>query len=255
MPVLIWLNENTGLRGRIVNPVKTSSGAHCFDDGENVYLLFDFIEGETVGKTLTHKQLLEAADILAGLHSAGSVVPIRPEPIREDFSVPFSDSLDHFIAEDYPASPADIKAVLQPCLEQLLLKSTELKSLSEKARQKKAEMVFCHTDAHGWNLIMAEHLVLVDWEGLKLAPAEADFVMFTKRDYWEIFIGHYQKLRPEFIMDHDLLSFYILRRKIEDIWAFIEGILLDNPCDEQRKRDLNFLSNCCNTLEDSFFEL
>lgn len=254
MPILMWLNENTKLQGRIVRPIKTNKGDYRFDDDENVFLLFDYIEGETVGKTLTYAQILEAADIMACLHSSNEI-PVNTEKIKEYFSVPFCFSLEHFFAENYLTSPVDVKAILQPCLEQLIAKNNEVKSLSEKVKQKKIKMVLCHTDAHGWNLIQSEHLVLVDWEGIKLAPAEADLTMFTKKEYWDIFIKHYNKLRPEFILDNDLFSFYILRRKIEDIWAFMESILFDNQSDDQRKRDLSFLSKCCYTLDDLYFEL
>lgn len=255
MPILIWLNENTELQGRIVRPLKTNKGDYRFDDDENVFLLFDYIKGEAVGKTLTSSQLIEAAGIMACLHSYGNEIPIDTERITEDFSVPFCISLEHFVMENLSTSPADVKATLQPCLEQLLLKNDEVKALSEKIKRKNMNMVFCHTDAHGWNLMQNEHLYLVDWEGVKLAPAEADLTMFTKKEYWNVFIEQYNNLRPKFILDNDILTFYLLRRKIEDIWAFIQGILFDNLSAEKRERDLIFLSKCCNTLNDLYFEL
>jgi thiamine kinase-like enzyme len=255
MPILVWLNDNTKLKGKIVRPIKTNHGDFRFDDTEHVLLLFDYIEGETVGKTLNHSQLLEAAEIMACLHSYGSDVPVVTDQIREDFSIPFCNSLEQFISASYSTSPADVKAILQPCLSLLLSINNELKSLSEIVKQKNAKMVLCHTDAHGYNLIQSEHLVLVDWEGIKLAPAEADLLMFYKEAYWDIFITHYMKMCPDFILDDDILRFYILRRKIEDIWAFIEGILFDHLSVEHRKRDLTHLTNCCNKLNDLCFEL
>jgi thiamine kinase-like enzyme len=255
MPILVWLNENTELKGRIVRPIKTKQGNYRFDDEQNVFLLFEYIKGETVGKELTQDQVLEAAEIIACLHDSSSEIPVSTEKIEEDYSVPFCFSLDHFLQENYSTSPLDMKAILQPCLEQLISINNAVKSLSEKVKQRSNRMVICHTDAHGWNLMQSERLVLVDWEGIKLAPAEADLVMFTRKEYWDVFIGHYLKLRPDFILDQDLLSFYIFRRKIEDIWAFIEGILFDQPSEEQRKRDLNLLSRCCSALGNYFFEL
>ena len=257
MPILVWLNEKTELHGRIVRPLTTSKGDCRFDDDENVFLLFDYVEGENVGKTLTHTQLLEAAEIMACLHSYGSEIPVNTDKIREDFSVPFCFSLERFISGDYSASPADVKAIIQPFSAQLVLKNNEVKSLSEKVKikQKNIKMVLCHTDAHGYNLMQNDHLTLVDWEGIKLSPPEADLIMFSKKEYWDIFIGHYMKLLPKFILDNDVFTFYILRRKIEDIWAFIEGILSDDLPAEQRERDLSFLLNCCGTLDDLYFEL
>lgn len=254
MPLLVWLNENTELRGRIVRPIKTKQGDYRLDDDENVILLFDYIQGEPVGKSMTRAQVLEAAEIMACLHRYGSELPAHTQDIEEDFSVSFCFSLEKFISEN-SAMPDDVKAILQPCLELLNIKNCELKQLSGKVKQKNVNKVLCHTDAHGYNLMQSEHLVLVDWEGIKLAPAEADLVLFTKKEYWDGFIGHYRKLQPDFILDDELLLFYILRRKVEDIWAFIESLLFDQISDEQRKCDLGFLSKCCNTLDDLWFEL
>jgi spectinomycin phosphotransferase len=255
MPILIWLNENTQLQGRVVRPIKTNAGDYRFDDDENVYLLFDYFEGETVGKIFTDAQIIEAAGIMACLHSHGAEIPVNTEKIKEDFSVPFCFSLEHYVKESYSKSPDDIKTILQPCLEQLVSKTSEVITLSQKVTEKNSKMVLCHTDAHGFNFIQSKQLVLIDWEGLKLAPAEADLVMFTKKEYWTIFIDNYKKLRPGFMLDTDILTFYILRRKIEDIWAFVEGILVDHPSNEQRERDLEFLSECCRSLDDLWFEL
>ena len=255
MPILVWLNESTNLQGKIVWPLKTNSGNFRYDDNENVFLLFDYIEGEAIGKTLTRAQLLEAAEIMACLHNHGNYIPVAADKIREDFSIPFCISLERFISESYAASPSDVKAILQPCLPQLLLKNNEVKSLAEKVKHKNVKMVLCHTDAHGYNLMQSKHLVLVDWEGIRLAPAEADLLMFSKREYWDIFIKRYLEKRPNFVLDNNVFTFYILRRKIEDIWAFIEGILFDNLSAEQRERDLTHLSNCCAALDNLCFEL
>ncbi len=262
MPILVWLNENTKLQGRIARPIKTNNGSYRFDDDDNVFLLFDFIEGQAAGETLTHTQLLEAAELIACLHSYGDEIHADGDEIhadmgkiKEDFSVPFCYSIMRFIREDYQASPADLKTILRPFLDELISKGNEVISLSEKVKQKDTKLVLCHTDAHGWNIMQSKQLVLVDWEGMRLAPAEADLIMFTKIDYWNIFIEQYSKLRPEFILDNDILSFYIMRRKVEDIWAFIEGILHDNQSDGQRERDLHFLSRCCSSLNDPYFEL
>lgn len=249
MPILLWLNENTELKGKIIRPIKTINGGYRYEDDENVYILFDFIEGETVAKKpLSNNQVIELADIMAHLHSYGQEIPIKMDKIKETFDVPFCVSLESYIQKNYTTAPDDIKLILQPCLEQLILKINELKSLSYRAKQKGSRMVLCHTDAHGWNLMQSDHLILVDWEGMKLAPAESDLFMFAVKDYWDIFLKHYSAIRPEFELDKDMLSFYVIRRKLEDIWAFLESILYDDFSNEQRKNDLEFLSNECKNL-------
>jgi thiamine kinase-like enzyme len=255
MPILAWLNENTELGGRIPGPLKSKAGEYSFEDDENVYLLFNYIEGEAAGKSLTRIQLLETAEIIACLHNCGGEIPADSTRNIEDFSIPFCRSLERFISDEFSSAPTDIKEILHPHLTQLLSTINEVKTLSEKMRQRNNIMVLCHTDAHGYNLIQGERLALVDWEGMKLAPAEADLVMFTKKEYRIIFFKHYRKLRPEFRLDAEMLSFYIKRRKIEDIWDFIRSILYDGLSCGERKRDLAFLSGCMDALNDLYFEL
>ena len=247
MPVLSWLNENTELRGRIASPLKTRGGGYRFDDDENVYLLFEYIEGTSVGKSMSRPQILEAAEIIACLHSLGCEIPFGTGKVKEDYSIPFHFSLEQL--------PVDVKAILQPYSENLLSKIDELQTLSGRIRHRDNKLVLCHTDAHGYNLMQSNRLILVDWEGLKLAPAEADLFMFSKKDYWDIFIGRYKELCPGFVLDDDILLFYILRRKLEDIWEFADGIAFGNLSAEQRRRDMGFLCACLNTLDDLCFEL
>ena len=255
MPILVWLNENTDLHGRIIYPYKTVQGGYCFEDDENIFLLFAYIEGDTAGKTLTRSQLMEAAEILASLHNAGNDIPFDMNRIKEDFSVPFCFSLEKFIAKKYASSPAYIKAILQPCLAPLMAKNEKVKSLSEKFSKMSFDMTLCHMDAHGYNLMQAGRLVLVDWEMAKYAPPELDLCVFTKPEYRDTFIGHYTELRPGFVLNNDLLMFYVQRRNIEDIWEFLNTIINNKQTTEQRQLELDLLSVCCKAINDPFYEL
>ena len=89
----------------------------------------------------------------------------------------------------------------------------------------------------------------------KYAPVELDLILFTKPEYWNIFIEHYCKLRPNFVLNDDLLEFYVHRRSIEDIWEYIYTILNNKQTNEQRQLELELLSMCCKALGKSFFEL
>jgi len=255
IPILFWLNENTDLRGRITSPYKTTSDEYLFEDDENIFLLFDYIEGETVGNSMMPSQLTEAAEILATLHNISHEIPFNMDKLKEDFSVPFCHSLEEFITDELDKSPADIKSIMLPYLKQLVEKNDEVKMLAEKFKAKTFEMALCHVDAHGNNLMQGERLVLVDWEMIKFAPVELDLIMFTKKEYWDIFIKQYQKLRPSFILDNDLLKFYVHRRNIEDTWAYIESITYDKQSVEQRRFDLNKLLSCLKVLDDDFFAI
>ena len=80
-------------------------------------------------------------------------------------------------------------------------------------------------------------------------------MFFTKPDYWDTFLSHYLKLRPDFTLDSELLRFYVDRRSIEDIWEFINTILENTHTNEQLQLELDLLSRCCNAIDDTFYAL
>ena len=255
IPILVWLNENTDLKGRISHPYKTLQGGFRYEDDENVFLLFDYVDGVTVGKEMTNSQLLEAAEILACLHNAGNKIPVDMTKIKEDFSVPFCFSLDKFITKKYSTAPDYIKDILQPFIKELMAKNDLVKSLSEKLKKVSYDMTLCHMDAHGYNLIQSNRLILVDWEMAKYAPPELDLILFTKPEYWNIFVEHYKNLRPNTILNDDLLEFYVHRRNIEDIWEYINTIMYNKQTNEQRQLELNLLLVRCNDLDKTYYGL
>jgi thiamine kinase-like enzyme len=152
-------------------------------------------------------------------------------------------------------TPAEYVRRRRMALSAYELINNNVKSLSEKFKTMNFDMTLCHMDAHGYNLMQSERLVLVDWEMAKYAPPELDLILFTKPGYWDTFIKHYNKLRPNFVLDNDLLMFYVHRRNIEDIWEYINTILNDRQTNEQRQVELGLLKVCCDALNDSFNEL
>jgi len=84
---------------------------------------------------------------------------------------------------------------------------------------------------------------------MKLAPAEADLFMFAHKEYWDFFLQRYRKIRPGYALDSEWLSFYKKRRKLEDIWAFLESILYDSLPEEQRLSEMAYLTNECKDLD------
>ncbi len=256
IPALKRLCEKNELKNKILRPISTSGKNHRYEDDMYVYILFDFIEGFTVEKNpLSQDQIIQLSETLAHLHSSGDEFINDYTSIKEDFAVPFCFSLENYLNHGYNNAPDDIRKILNPCFEQLkeMIKTTI--SLAGKMKNTKAKMVLCHTDAHGFNLIQAQNgsLVLVDWEGLKLAPAEADLFMFVFKDYWESFYRHYTNICPQFKINKDLLSFYISRRKLEDIWAFLESIISDDLSEANRLSELFYLENECKCLNSFCF--
>jgi len=97
--------------------------------------------------------------------------------------------------------------------------------------------VLCHNDIHGWNVItQGDRLVLLDWEGLRFAPREADLFMFKYERYWgqrwDEFYDVYSKIQPHSEINETTMRFFQLRRRLNDVDEYINNIVLDNESDE-----------------------
>ena len=123
-------------------------------------------------------------------------------------------------------------------MKKLMLKIEEL---SEALKNRDLRMALCHTDVHGWNLMSTGQLKLIDWEGLKLAPVEADMMSFVDEPYFSEFMRIYANTHSHYEVNIEALTFYQGRRKLEDVWEFMEQLLYDEQNDEERTSTLNSL--------------
>src|SRR5690625_4345995 len=96
--------------------------------------------------------------------------------------------------------------------------------------------------------MQSEQLMIIDWEGLRLAPAEADMMFFVDQPYFHTFLRIYQTFHPNYSINPGALNFYKKKRKLEDIWEFIEQLLYDNPDEQTRNAAINHLKRELNNL-------
>lgn len=81
-----------------------------------------------------------------------------------------------------------------------------------------------------------------------MAPVEADLMFFVDKSYYDVFMNIYLKLHKDFVINTDALLFYHIRRKLEDIWEFIEQLLYDNQEDKERNQTIKVLDGELNNL-------
>lgn len=242
--------EERALPGQVPSLVLTAGGGLWREDGRYLCLLNRFIEGETPGEhPLTREQAAELGRIVGKLHRFVPAMPrpARPSSLRENFQVPFAAQLTTLL-EQPDGIPVDLASVLSCYRGRLLALCDHLSRLARQLRHAPSIMVPCHTDIHGWNLIQGNRLVLLDWEGLKYAPPEADFFSLTSIPHFDALWAAYCKERPEAVLSRERLEFYCVRRKCEDIWEFIARILYDNPDPALRANSFRMLQEECETV-------
>lgn len=240
VPVLLWLEDHSSLRGKIPVPILTQDGCYQCEDDEGIYLLYEYIVGDTIADhELTKDQVRQLAEIVAELHRYGEEIPMLTSAMKESFDVPFLGSLRSILDVDIPF---DIREVMFHHTDRLKGLMHEVESLSEELKGRNLRMALCHTDIHGWNLMSAgRQLKLIDWEGLKLAPVEADMMFFTEKPYFSEFMKIYTNTHPYYEVNIEALKFYQGRRRLEDVWEFTEQLLYDTQNDEERRSTLSSL--------------
>lgn len=250
VPIMVWLMQNSNLKGKISVPISTKSGEYKCEDEYGIYLLYDYIDGETIGdRDLNEDQVYQLSKIITELHSYGENIAIEMGTIKEDFEVPFLQSLRQSLQNRSIDLPPDVWNLVNSYITQIDNLISTVEELSKHLKKCNLRMVLCHTDLHYWNLMQSrEQLMLIDWEGLKLAPVEADLMFLIDKPYYEEFLSIYQKTHEKFVINPDVLKFYQGRRKLEDIWEFIEQLLYDNQDEKERSVTLNYLTQELNDI-------
>ena len=251
MKAAAWLENNTGLKSRINAPLLTLNGNIRAETQNYAYLLFVYIDGITPRETpLSLQQQKEIAAITGELHRYGADIPLDFSSVKETFEIPCDELIK------MPGKPKD-PLCLSKHYNMLMFAINWAKEMALNVKSADLPFVLCHTDIHGWNLMQSDRLILIDWESIKLAPAEADLYTFWGDwywgdfkwgSYWDTFLPIYQKLHPEYIFRKEVLMFYQIRRHIEDINEFYREYIYDDITEEVSREIINNLKRECSFL-------
>jgi len=207
MAVASWLEQNTGLKGRINAPLLTNDGNFKIEINDHTYLLFSYIDGVTIRTTpLSSNQQKEIAEIVGELHRHGSDMPFDFSSIQETYEIP---CVEFIKMQHCPDNPLFVHQQYD-----MLMRAIDVAHvLADRAKSKQPAFVLCHTDIHGWNLMQSNKLILIDWESIRYAPVEADLFTFWGDwywgdskwgSYWDTFLPIYQKYHPEYTVNEKL---------------------------------------------------
>ena len=237
----------TPLRAALPRPLRALSGRFGAEDANYIYALFEYIEGVSVGEApLADAEARQLGRLLALLHLQGT--RLLPEDVpREDFSLPYADRLPGLVREALRASDAtEESARFADMLARFMERTGERAAAFGGAD---LPFVACHTDMHGHNLMRTEKgLTLLDWEGLKAAPAEADLFMLPGWPRDARILGAYQECRPGFRTLCPLMWWYADRRILEDMGELAEQLLHDGQEGEERRNTAALLLAECDKI-------
>src|SRR5690606_22126761 len=119
--------------------------------------------------------------------------------------------------------------VLKPNILTIKNQVNEWNNLSEFLKGQSLNNCLCHTDIHHWNIITdKQQLYLLDWEGIKFAPPEADIFSIYEQPYFNSFMKKYYKLNPNYQVIVSTLRYDQMIIVVEDVFEIIEQFEFDN---------------------------
>ncbi len=248
MPVTFWLYENSLLKDKMAVPILTVNGAYKVETPDYVLVVFPLIKGTAMGETrLDRKQIHQLASALAELHSYDSYISIPTDLITEDYSLPFLSELSAML--DLRKMPEDLVEILKTYYSTIKGGIEILKEMARYLKNSNLHKVLCHTDLHGGNLMWDNNLILIDWEGMRLAPVEADLFIFTEGFFFDYasdeFMSEYKSIKKDYEENTEAMLFYCLRRRLEDISEFIHSAVYDQLSDQDLENTLRYLREEC----------
>ena len=228
----------------IIPPLETRSKRGWADFGEYKMILYPFIEGQDGFErvlTDTHRKTLGAA--LQRIHSAQVSPELKRLIPKETFDPRWRESLKSFQAQVENTSFKDVTAaklsefMKSRRVEMIhLIRRTE--ELALELQSQSLELVLCHTDFHGGNILIGtdrqlpiptDKLYIVDWDNPLLAPKERDlmFIGGGIDEIWKsereaaVFYKGYGKTE----INRTALAYYRYERVIEDLAVIAEQLL------------------------------
>ena len=82
---------------------------------------------------------------------------------------------------------------------------------------------------------------LIDWEGLTLAPKEADLFAFKYQPYYHQFLESYKQYFDDLHIHEDAMNFYCLKRVLNDLWEHIEILHYDHVNQELYNKNMSWM--------------
>ena len=231
LPVSAWMVAHTPVRGRMTAPFATRTGSFTVDMGRFVCVAFDYWQGiMPCEHGLSAPQVEHLATTIAWLHRSTAQVPLPAHVEREDFKARWDAPFTAYLGAGWAQLDFDLQQVVAPYRVALQQMHARFRTVAAQLQHQVVPMVVCHTDIHCMNMLVAgDQSVLLDIEGLKLAPPEHDFMFVCDEPYWPQWYAAYQRVCGDTPVDAQRLRFYQERRVLEDIYEWVEQVVSEHP--------------------------
>lgn len=239
-----------GIR-HVIPALATQSGQLWANLSTFKVILYPFVEGHPGFEGIMSKQQwLEYGAALKQFHSSNIPVHITSGIPKDDFSPRWRYAVKMILARVEKQTPDD--PVTIELADFLKSRRDEIFSVIKRAEQfaqmllgQPPEYILCHSDIHGWNLLIDNHgaLYIVDWDSLIFAPKERDLMFiggghgdsgYSAHEEETMFYQGYGQ--PD--LNKNAIAYYRYDRILNDIAEDCNLIFLSDRGGEDRKEAL-----------------
>ena len=223
----------------VIIPCETKSKRHWVDFGDYKIILYPFVEGKNgfeMELSDKHRRILGAE--LKRIHTTKIPPELKRLIPQETYSPHWREIIrslqqveNNFFHDSIVARLAEFIKSKQNEINHLVERA---EGLASELQAKSLELVLCHSDIHGRNILITENdkLYVVDWDDPILAPKERDlmFIGGGIDEIWKtereeaVFYEGYDKTD----INLSALAYYRYERIIQDLADYGEEVLLSD---------------------------
>ncbi|QPC83888.1 aminoglycoside phosphotransferase family protein [Phototrophicus methaneseepsis] len=238
----------------LIAPLPTRTQRLWASLGDYKVALFPFVAGrDGYDVDLLDRHWVEMGQVLKAIHTMALPTTILERLQRETYPANWREKVHMFqkMAADTPfADPiaAELAAFLKDKAAIVMGLVQRAEQLAAVLKQQPEPFVLCHGDLHAGNVLIdgEQHLYIVDWDTLVLAPRERDLMFVggglylnkrTPEQEEGLFYQGYGAVQANPVA----LAYYRYERIIQDIAEFCSELLLTDAGGEDRPNSLRLL--------------
>jgi len=240
-------------------PQLTRCGSLAQESGRLLLALYSFIEGETladaypmsaelvgrIGRALGRLHAAQAPEHLWRNTEVDTHLIAFEERLRADF-----EAISR-ISVRASTWKQQLRELVVPRLEMIVQFMARAEQYAKRVQQLPQQMVVCHGDPWGGNMIPAGEgrLIFLDWESAVIASAERDACFYLSDpslpEFWAFGQG-YQQTRGEPVRWQPArLAYHAYRRQLRNLAHWLHKLLHERLDEEQRANDLEMIGFHC----------
>lgn len=234
-----FLKEN-GIE-QVIAPLLTKTRKLSGEMDEFSMILYSFVTGNEAMKVgMTDSQWMEFGSTLKEIHTTHLTENILQLVGRESF-IPTWGSLIKALHEQVNSQSYDDPYQRQLALFwkennetiQTVFERTEM--IGKHLQQADLEFFLCHADIHTANILVTpeQHIFIVDWDGVLLAPKERDLMFVVGLKEESLFFKGYDSVQ----MDLLALAYYRYEWCVQEFGDYGQRVFLTIEAGENTKRD------------------